>query len=93
MKNIDLSQDIVPISEFRSQVSHWLNHIKDTGHPVVLTQNGKSVGVLLSPHDYDALQYRERFYHSIEKGLKDAEEGLTYTTTEIKEKLAKVLKK
>ncbi|OJX14348.1 MAG: prevent-host-death protein [Caedibacter sp. 37-49] len=93
MKHIDLSQDIVPVSEFRSQVSRWLNHIKDTGHPVVLTQNGKSVGVLLSAHDYDALQYRERFFHSIEKGLKDAEEGLTYTTEEIKEKLEKALKK
>ncbi len=42
---------------------------------VVITQNGKAAGVLLSPPAYDELTERFRFMRTVEQGLTDAEAG------------------
>ena len=49
MRSIRVSEDIVPIGEFKGQAAHWLRRVSETGQPVVITQNGKPAGVLLSP--------------------------------------------
>lgn len=85
---IRVSQDVVPIGEFKAQASRWLDHAKGTGQPVLITQNGKPAAVLLSPVEYDRLQERQRFLESIAAGLEDAEAGRTMTTSEIKRRLA-----
>src|SRR6266540_3324080 len=61
MKSIRVSEDIVPIGEFKGQAAHWLRRISETGQPVIITQNGKPAGVLLSPSGFDRLQERQRF--------------------------------
>ena len=88
MKTISISNDIVPIAEFKASISKWFKNLQNTGHPLIITQNGKPAGVLLSPEDYDELVYRKSFLDSIGKGLSDAESGRTYLTEEIRAKLA-----
>ncbi len=39
---------------------------------MVITQNGRPAGVLLSPREYDRMQERQRFLESIAAGLADA---------------------
>jgi prevent-host-death family protein len=85
---IRVSQDIVPIAEFKAQASRWLDHAKDSGQPVLITQNGKPAAVLLSPVEYDRLQERQRLLESIAAGVDDAEAGRTMTTSELKRRLA-----
>jgi antitoxin YefM len=84
MKTISISNDIVPIAEFKTSISKWFKNIKNTGHPLIITQNGKPAGVLLSPSDYDELVYRRSFLDSIGRGISDADSGRTYSTEEIK---------
>ena len=83
-----VSQDVVPIGEFKAQASRWLGHARETGQPVLITQNGRPAAVLLSPVEYDRLQERQRFLESIAAGLEDAEAGRTMTTSEVKRRLA-----
>ena len=59
MKTISVTNDIVPIAEFKTSISKWFKSLHNTGHPVIITQNGKPAGVLLSPNDYDELVYRK----------------------------------
>jgi len=88
MKTISISNDIVPIAEFKTSISKWFKSLQSTGHPVIITQNGKPAGVLLSPNDYDDLVYRKSFLESVDRGMSDADSGRTYSTEEIKAKLA-----
>ena len=75
MKVIQLAKDVVAIGAFKAQAAAWLDHLRDSGHPLVITQNGKPAGVLLSPSEFDRLQEKERFIESVAKGLSDAEAG------------------
>ncbi|MBI4509198.1 MAG: type II toxin-antitoxin system Phd/YefM family antitoxin [Deltaproteobacteria bacterium] len=75
MRKLRLSGDFVPISEFKAQAAEWLRKAGATGSPVVVTQNGKPAGVLLSPKAFDELTERARFVMAVEEGLADADAG------------------
>ncbi len=84
MKTISITNDIVPIAEFKTGISKWFKSLKVTGHPLVITQNGKPAGVLLSPGDYDELVYKKSFLDSVGRGISDAESGKTYRSEEVR---------
>ena len=75
MRAVRVSEDIVPVSEFKSQAAEWLRRVAETDHPLVITQNGKAAGVLLSPAEFDRLSERARFVAAVEEGLADADAG------------------
>jgi prevent-host-death family protein len=89
MKIISVSNDIVPIGKFKTSISKWFKSVHDTGHPLIITQNGKPAGVLLSPSEYDELVYKRAFLDSINKGIADAESGKIYNSEELKGELRK----
>jgi prevent-host-death family protein len=84
MKPISVTNDIVPIAEFKAGISKWFKSLKETGHPVIITQNGKPAGVLLSPGEYDDLVFKKSFLDSVSRGIADAEGGKTYRTREVR---------
>jgi antitoxin YefM len=84
MKTISVSNDIVPIAEFKTSISKWFRSLQNTGRPLIITQNGKPAGVLLSPNDYDDLVYRKSFLDSVDRGILDADSGKIYSTEEIR---------
>jgi prevent-host-death family protein len=88
MKNIQVSSDIIPLGEFKAGISSCLKKVQTTGHPLIITQNGRAAGVLLSPKEYDSLIYRKEFIASVEQGLAAAESGELYGTEEVGKKLA-----
>ncbi len=88
MKTISISSDIVPIAEFKTGISKWFRNIQKSGHPLVITQNGKPAGVLLSPEDYDELVYRKSFLDSVAEGVADVDAGRTYDSAEVRGALA-----
>jgi antitoxin YefM len=83
MKTISVANDIVPIAEFKTSISKWFKTLHKSGRPLIITQNGRPSGVLLSPSDYDELVYRKSFLDSIERGISDVESGKTYRTEEL----------
>ena len=90
MKHLRLSKDVVPIGEFKQQAAQWLRQLKSTGGPLVITQNGKAAGVLMSPAEFDRIREREQFLTSVAKGLADAEAGRVMDSKELKNRLSKV---
>ena len=75
MRAVRISEDIVPVSEFKAQAAECLRRIADSGQPLVITQNGKAAGVLLSPAEFDRLSERARFVAAVDEGLVDADAG------------------
>ena len=83
MAKIRTSKDIVPVSDFKAQASEWLRRIANNGHPLVITQNGKAAGVLLSPSAFDELSERHQFLTAVEEGMRDEQVGRSYSTEEV----------
>jgi len=75
MRPLRISENIVPVSDFKAKAAEWLRRLGESSEPVVITQNGKAAGVLLSPSAYDELTERFRFMRSVEHGLADVEAG------------------
>lgn len=75
MRSVRVSQDIVPVSDFKAQAADWLKRVADSGQPIVITQNGKAAGVLVSPAEFDRLTERARFIEAIDAGLDDEKAG------------------
>ncbi len=88
MKTISISNDIVPIAEFKAGISKWFKGIQKAGHPLIITQNGKPAGVLLSPGDYDELVYKKSFVDSVSRGIADAESGNVHSSKELRTALS-----
>ncbi len=90
MKTLKISKDIIPVGEFKSGLSKWLKTIRQSAHPVIITQNSRPAGVLLSPEEYDNLVCTQQFIDSIKRGLRDAESGEMLTTQELRKRLAEI---
>ena len=89
MKILSVSNDIVPIGKFKASIAKWFKSVHDTGHPLIITQNGKPAGVLLSPAEYDELVYKRALLDSINRGIADAKSGKLYDSEELKGELRK----
>ncbi|ABB23777.1 type II toxin-antitoxin system Phd/YefM family antitoxin [Pelodictyon luteolum] len=55
MEWINVEEDIRPLSEFRAHAASFVDHVKRTRRPLVLTQHGKSAAVLLDVREYQRL--------------------------------------
>ena len=87
MKEVQVSNGIVPLGEFKAQAAKFLKRLGESGQPMVITQNGRPAGVLVSPKEFDRIQERQRFLESISAGLADAEAGRVIDTAELKRRL------
>ena len=87
MKEVQVSDGIVPLGEFKAQAAKFLKRLGESGQPMVITQNGRPAGVLVSPREFDRIQERQRFLESIGAGLADAEAGRVVDTAELKKRL------
>ena len=83
MKAVRISEDIVPVSDFKAQAAELLKRVAETGQPLVITQNGKAAGVLLSPAEFDRLSERASFVSAVEEGLADANANRTRSHAEV----------
>ncbi len=68
-----VSEDIVPLGEFRTQAAQVLRRLRASGRAVVITQNGRPAAVLVAPEEYDRLQEHGRFVAAVSEGLADVE--------------------
>ncbi len=87
MKAVQVANGIVPLGEFKAQAAKYLKRLVETGEPMVITQNGRPAGVLVSPAEFDQLQERHRFLESIAAGLADADAGRVMDSAELRRRL------
>ena len=83
MKPINISRNIISLSDFKNRASKMLIVVQSSHRPIVITQNGKAAAVLLAPADFDALTERARFIDAVEAGLADAQEGRVLADEEL----------
>ena len=85
MKNLRVSDGVIPLGEFKS---HAARYLKDLDGPIVITQNGRPAGVLLAPSEYDRIREQQSFLESIVAGMADAQAGRVMDKETLREQLA-----
>ena len=79
----NLAEDIISVSEFRKKTSAYLDDIRSKKRLVVLTQNGHSAAVVLSPEAFEEVQYERDLFAAIAKGEREIEEGKSIPHEEV----------
>src|SRR5699024_5683256 len=67
MSRVRVDKDIRPLSEFRAGVATFVKQLHESCRPIVLTQRGRGVAVLMDVHEYEKLQERLEILEEIYK--------------------------
>jgi len=89
MRNISVSSDIIPVGQFKNGLAKYLKDLQIRKNSLIITQNGKPAGVLVSPKEFDELRETKLFIDSISRGLADSENGKILTTSQVITELKK----
>lgn len=55
---MDITNDIIPLTDFKRQTKEVSEHLRQTGRPMVLTVNGKASLVVLEAEAWQQMQDR-----------------------------------
>ncbi|WP_347988668.1 type II toxin-antitoxin system Phd/YefM family antitoxin [Methylomonas sp. AM2-LC] len=75
MSTLQISEDILPLGQFKTQASALLKSINSSNRSIIITQNGKPAAVVLSPSEFDRLNAQTRFISAVQQGLEDVQAG------------------
>ncbi len=75
MSTLQVSEDILPLGQFKTQASALLKSINSSHRSIIITQNGKPAAVVLSPSEFDRLNTQARFISAVQQGLDDIQAG------------------
>ena len=73
MQRLRINQDIKPLSEFRTGMAKFIKQVHDTKRPVIITQHGKGVAVLLDVHEYEMMQEKLELLSDVQISLNQLE--------------------
>ena len=89
MQRLKIDQDIKPLSEVRNGMTNFIKQVHDTKRPVVITQHGKGVAVLLDVHEFGAMQEKIELLSDIQTSLNQLEKREGISHKDAKEKVLK----
>lgn len=67
MSRVRADEDIRPLSEFRAGVATFVKQIHETQRPMILTQRGRGVAVLMDVQAFEQIQQRLELLEEIYK--------------------------
>lgn len=85
MQRLKVDQDIRPMSEFRTGIASFLKQVHETKRPLVITQHGKGVAVLLDVSEYEAMQEKIEILQDIQTAIAQIDSGAGVGHNEAKE--------
>lgn len=84
MSRVRVDEDIRPLSEFRAGVATFVKQIHETRRPIVLTQRGRGVAVLVDVHEYERMQERLELLEEVYKAEEQIASGEGVTNEDAK---------
>lgn len=87
MSRLRADEDIRPLSEFRAGVATFVKQIHETRRPMILTQRGRGVAVLVDVHEYERMQERLEMLEEIYKAEEQIAAGAGVAHEEAKARI------
>ena len=81
------------MSEFTKGIASFLKQIHDTKRPLIITQHGKGVAVLLDANEYEAMQEKLELLQDIQTSMSQVEGGLGIEHRDAKATVLKRIRK
>ena len=75
MPKILPTEDVRPLSEFRANAAAFVNQVRETRRPLILTQHGRSAAVLLDVKAYEDLIEHAELLHDVQLAEMQISEG------------------
>jgi prevent-host-death family protein len=91
---LDINRDINSLSNFKRNTSEFIRQLKETGHPVVLTVNGKSELVVQDTASYQKLVEIAEKAEQLEitrQAIAEADAGIGRPATEMLAEMKRIL--
>jgi len=81
------------MSEVRTGIASFLKQIHETKRPLIITQHGKGVAVLIDAGEYEAMQERIELLQDIHASIGQIEAGLGIDHARAKATILKKIRK
>ncbi len=75
MQRLRIEQDIKPLSEVRTGIASFIKQVHETKRPVIITQHGKGVAVLLGVNEYESMQEKMELLTDIQTSINQIDNG------------------
>jgi prevent-host-death family protein len=75
MQRLKIDQDIKPLSEIRKDIANFIKQVRDTKRPMIITQHGKGVAVLMDSSEYEAMQEKLELLTDVQTSLNQLANG------------------
>ena len=89
MQRLKVDEDIKPLSDVRTGIASFIKQVHNTKRPLIITQHGKGVAVLLDVSEYEAMQEKLELLTDIQTSLSQLENGQGVAHEDVKEKVLK----
>ena len=84
---VRFSQDVVPMTDLKTNPGRVVRHAAESHRPVLLTRRGRGIAVVQSVADYEAAEEERAFMRAVVEGLADLETGRDISLLEAKTRL------
>jgi prevent-host-death family protein len=81
------SEDVIPLSDLKTNPGKVVNQAKDTHRPILLTSRGRGIAVVQGLEEYEKNEEELAFVKAIVQGLMEIQEGKTMSLAEAKKRL------
>ena len=92
MTRLRLDQDIQPLSEFRAGVASFIRQINETRRPIVITQRGKGVAVVVDVAEYESMQEKIELLEEVQKAEAQFSAGLGISNSDARAQILNSIK-
>jgi len=87
VQRLNPARDIQPVSEFRSNAAKFIDQVRQTKEPVIITQHGRGAAVLVDVDSYQDLLERIELLTALLEGLESERKGKTRAHVDVVKEL------
>jgi antitoxin YefM len=92
MENINLSEDIYPVSALRTQLSELMDKVQKDNRSLLITQNGKGAAVIVGVNQYESIREKIALTEELLRAEIEIKEGHILEHKAAKKKILDALK-
>lgn len=92
MPTVKPTEDIQPLTAFRANVASFVDQVRNTGRPLILTQHGRGTAVLLGAADYEALVEELEILRDIQVSERELAQGRGIPHEQVAQELREIVR-
>lgn len=93
MSRLHFDKDIQPLSNFRAGAASFIRQVNETRRPIVITQRGKGVAVIVDVAEYELMQEKIELLEEVQKAEAQFSAGLGISNSDARKQILQSLER